>query len=318
MNRFALRELTDRLDAQSQCEDIVRILSTQEFPWDIEQALSFALFRTYAVPSIGVLLHETGEFNQRTQKRYDDTVLILDAILEHGMSSPQGRSAFRRMNQMHGAYDISNDDMRYVLSTFVVMPVRWLADFGWRALTPHEVTAWANYYRAVGRHMGIQDIPETYAAFATFLDAYEAKHFAFDARGRAVEDATLELLTTFPPTNLAPKRLVHLFARTLMEDSLLDAFHYPRPSPLSRTVFRLALKARGAFVRHALSPRKTPLHGRQRPNIRSYPQGFAVESLGTFPKTCPVKHATGTAPAAQSGACPVTAARDVSLRGGSQ
>ncbi len=292
MNRFAIRDQTDRLDAQTQYEDIVRLLATQEFPWDIEQALSFALFRTYAVPSIGVLLHETGEFNQRTQKRYDDTVLILDTIMEHGMASPAGREAFRRMNQMHGAYDISNDDMRYVLSTFVVTPVRWLADFGWRPLTPHEVTACVNYYRAVGRHMGIRDIPQTYEAFATLLDDYEAAHFAFDARSKAVADATLELLTTFPPSNLAPKRLVHLFARSLMEDALLDAFHYPHPSRFSRTVTRMALKARGAFVRYALSPRQEPLYGRQRPNIRSYPNGYTVDSLGTFPRTCPVKHGT--------------------------
>ncbi|MFP2930511.1 oxygenase MpaB family protein [Pyxidicoccus sp. 3LG] len=290
MNRYALRDRTDRLDAQTQHEEIVRILSTQEFPWDIEQALSFALFRTYAVPSIGVLLHETGEFNQRTQKRYDDTVLILDTILEHGMASQAGRNAFRRMNQMHGAYDISNDDMRYVLSTFVVTPVRWLAEFGWRPLTPHEVEAWTHYYRAVGRHMGIQDIPETFDAFVALLDGYEAAHFAFDERSRSVADATLELLTTFPPSNLAPKKLVKLFARTLMEDALLDAFHYERPSAFSRTVSRLALKARGKFVRYVLSPRSEPLHGRDRPNIRSYPNGYSVDQLGTFPKGCPVKH----------------------------
>ncbi|WP_164019551.1 oxygenase MpaB family protein [Pyxidicoccus trucidator] len=295
MNRFALRDHTDRLDAGTQYEEIVRVLATQEFPWDITQALSFALFRTYAVPSIGVLLHETGEFNQRTQKRYDDTVLILDAILEHGISSQPGRSAFRRMNQMHGAYDISNDDMRYVLSTFVVTPVRWLADFGWRSFTPNEVTAWTNYYRAVGRHMGIQDIPDTYDAFVALMDGYESTHFAFDARSRAVADSTLDLLATFPPSNLAPKRLVTLFARTLMERELLDAFHYPHPSALSRTVFRLALKARGKFVRYALSPRSTPLFGRERSHIRSYPNGCPVEQLGTFPKTCPVSHGAATA-----------------------
>ncbi|MCP3138620.1 oxygenase MpaB family protein [Pyxidicoccus xibeiensis] len=294
MNRFALRDSTDRLDAQTQYEDIVRILTTREFPWDIEQALSFALFRTYAVPSIGVLLHETGEFTQRTQKRYDDTVLILDAILEHGMTSPSGRSALRRMNQMHGAYDISNDDMRYVLSTFVVMPVRWLAEFGWRPLTPHEVSAWTHYYRALGRHMGIRDIPETFEAFVGLMDGYEATHFAFDARSRAVADVTLDLLTTFPPSHLAPKELVRLFARTLMEDALLDAFHYARPSALSRAVSRLALKARAKFVRYVLSPRREPLFVRGRPNIRSYPDGYTVEQLGTFPKTCPVNH--GAAP----------------------
>jgi hypothetical protein len=294
MKRFALRDRIALLDAKTQYEEIVRILSTQEFPWDIEQALSFALFRTYAVPSIGVLLYETGEFNQRTQKRYDDTVLILDAILEHGMASPVGRSAFRRMNQMHGAYDISNDDLRYVLSTFVVMPVRWLGDFGWRPFTSHEVDAWTNYYRAVGRHMGIREIPETFDAFAALMDGYESAHFAFDARSRAVADSTLDLLATFSPTNLAPKRLVDLFARTLMEDALLDAFHYARPSAFSRAVFRMALKARGRFVRYVLSPRREPLYGRDRSNIRSYPNGYSVEQLGTFPKTCPVKHGATT------------------------
>ncbi|QSQ11484.1 oxygenase MpaB family protein [Myxococcus landrumensis] len=294
MNRFALRDRTDRLDAETQYEDIVRILATQEFPWDIEQALSFALFRTYAVPSIGVLLHQTGEFTQRTQKRYDDTVLILDTLLEHGIHSPEGKGAFRRMNQMHGAYDISNDDMRYVLSTFVVTPVRWVAEFGWRPFTPHETAAWARNYREVGRHMGIRDIPETYEAFAKTLDDHEARHFAFDERSRAVADATLELLTTFPPSHLAPKKLVNLFARTLMEDALLDAFRYERPSALSRKVFRSALQLRGKFVRYFLSPRQEPYFGRSRPNVRSYPQGYQVEHLGTFPKGCPV-HAVSSA-----------------------
>jgi hypothetical protein len=33
------------------------------------------------------LLARTGEFTGRAQKRYDDTVLILDAVLEHGPAS---------------------------------------------------------------------------------------------------------------------------------------------------------------------------------------------------------------------------------------
>ncbi|WP_225887955.1 hypothetical protein [Myxococcus xanthus] len=119
-----------------------------------------------------------------------------------------------------------------------------------------------------------------------------AAHFAFDARSKAVADVTLELLTTFPPSNLAPKRLVHLFARSLMEDALPDAFHYAHASRLSRTVTRMALKARGAFVRYALSPREEPLYGQQRPNIRSDPNGYTADSLGPFPKRCPVKHGT--------------------------
>jgi hypothetical protein len=49
-----------RLDPEVDFEQIARITALHEFPWDSQQALSLALFRTYAVPSIGRLLHETG------------------------------------------------------------------------------------------------------------------------------------------------------------------------------------------------------------------------------------------------------------------
>src|SRR4051794_4723936 len=81
-----------------------------EFPFDIARALEFALFRTYAVPSISGLLDRTGEFNSHAQKRYDDTDLILNEIAENGYDSERGRAAIRRMNQMHGRFGISNDD----------------------------------------------------------------------------------------------------------------------------------------------------------------------------------------------------------------
>ncbi len=103
MDRHHWSRQISRLDPASDYEQIYRIVVSHEFPWDMNQSLSFALYRTYAVPSIGRLLSRTGEFTQRTQKRYDDTALILDTVLEHGMASPEGRAAVRRMNQMHGA-----------------------------------------------------------------------------------------------------------------------------------------------------------------------------------------------------------------------
>jgi len=293
MKRFDLRHRTDRLDPETQHEEIYRILATQEFPWDINQALSFALFRTYAVPTIGRLLFETGEFTERVQKRYDDTGLILDAVLEHGLTSDSGRVGIRRMNQMHGSYDISNDDMRYVLSTFVVTPVRWIDDFGWRKLTRNEIVGSTNYYRALGKYMGIKEIPETFEAFETFLDDYEREHFLFDEGGRAVADSTLDLLCTFPPNNLAPAPLIKRFSWALMDDPLLDAFAYRRPSRLVRTLSRAALKARARLVRF-YPVRTVPKFARDLPNIRSYPNGYDVEKLGTFPRTCPVQHTDGT------------------------
>lgn len=289
MTRYALRDRTDRLDPEVDYEEINRILATQEFPWDINQALSFALLRTYAVPSIGNLLFRTGEFTERVQKRYDDTGLILDAVLEHGFGSKQGRDGIRRMNQMHGSYDISNDDMLYVLSTFVVTPVRWIADYGWRALTDNEIDGSTNYYRELGRFMNIKDIPVDFATFERLMDSYERTHFAYDEGGRAVADATLELFCTFPPNNLAPKTAVKHFARSVMDTPLLNAFGYSHPTRIERALSVGALKARARLVR-LLRPRTTPKFARDLPNIRSYPNGYTVSKLGTFPTSCPIQH----------------------------
>ena len=153
-----------RLDPERDFEEIYRIVVAHEFPWDMNQALSFALFRTYAVPSIGRLLDETGEFARDTQRRYDDTALLLDEPARHGLHSDAGRRAIRRINQMHGAYDIAQDDLRYVLATFVVTPNRWMDDYGWRPFPPARCGRPCCYYRELGRLMGIREVPETYAA----------------------------------------------------------------------------------------------------------------------------------------------------------
>ena len=115
--------------------EIYQISAGREFPWDYTRALEFALFRTYCVPSISRLLAATGEFEKRPQQRYDDTALLMAEIAAHGYDSPRGRAALRVVNRAHGRYAIANDDMLYVLSTFVFDPIAWLARYGWRPVS---------------------------------------------------------------------------------------------------------------------------------------------------------------------------------------
>src|SRR6476469_532630 len=287
MGRFDVLRRIEELDPARDFVEIYGLMGTREFPWDMNQALSFALFRTYAVPGIGGLLARTGEFTERTQTRPDDTVLILDAVLEHGMASEQGRTAIRRMNQMHRSYDISNDDLRYVLATFVVTPIRWTDRYGWRRMTDVERVAGANYYRDLGRRMGIRNMPATWQAFARLLDAYEREHFGFDLGGRTVAEATLELLATFSPNDRLPRAVVRRISFATMDDALLDAFAFPHPSRMFRGLVGGALRLRGRVVRF-LPPRTEPFFARQLPQVRSYPAGYRVAELGTFPAGCPI------------------------------
>ena len=293
MKKSYWRDLNNRLDPETDFVEIYRNVGLHEFTWDLNQALSFALFRTYAVPSIGALLDATGEFTGQVQKRYDDTGLLLEASLAHGFDSPEGRTGVRRINQMHAMYDISNDDFRYVLATFVVVPKRWLDDHGWRPLTAVELRASVVYYRELGKRMAIKDIPETYVGFATLMDDYEREHFAFDAGARRVADSTLDLLTTFYPRPAA--KLVNVFSRALMDEPLLAAFGYASPSAPARRLSAGALQARARLLR-ALPPRRKPRHAIDTPRIRSYADAPDLSSLGTFVPGCPVPHTTTRAP----------------------
>jgi hypothetical protein len=270
----------EQLDPEVDFLEIYRIMAGHEFPWDMVQSLGLALYRTYAVPSIGELLGRTGEFEHRTHKRYADTGLILDAITEHGFASRDGRSAIRRMNQMHGSYAISNDDMRYVLSTFVVIPMRWMDAYGWRAMSERERVASANYYRELARHMNIKDAPATHEEFAALLDAYEREHFAYSPGGRTVSDATLGLLAGFYPRPLRP--LLRRGTLALLDPPLRAAFRYPDPDPVTRALTIGGLKARAAIERR-LPSRRTPLHVRELRDFQFYPHGYSVDQLGTFP-----------------------------------
>ena len=264
-----------------EAEEIHRITAGIEFPWDVRQALGLALFRTYAVPSIGELLARTGEFTAHTQKRYDDTVLLLGATVERGLDDPDARTAIRRMNQMHRRYGITNDDMLYVLATFVVTPLRWLDAFGWRPLHPHERVAAVAHDRALGRRMGIRDLPADEAGFAALMDRVEAERFRHTEGGRRVADATLALMATFPPFARLPGPVVRRGTTCLMDPHLLRALGYAVPTRAERLAAHAGMRLR-ARIERRMRPRTAMVTVDDLPEVRSYPAGFDLARLGTF------------------------------------
>src|ERR671928_1346179 len=99
-----------RLDPVRDHQRIVFLSTRYDFPFDTTRALEFALFRTFCVPTVSALLDHTGEFAARPQKRYDDTDIIVSELMEWGYDSERGKRALRRMNQIHGRFQIANDD----------------------------------------------------------------------------------------------------------------------------------------------------------------------------------------------------------------
>ncbi len=264
----------DALDAERDHQTIVRWLFCYVFPWD-SLSVEFAFFRTFAVPTISGLLDETGEFACRPQKRYDDTDLILSEILEHGYDSPHGRAALRRMNQIHRRYAISNEDYLYVLSTFIYEPVRWNARFGWRVVTEKEKLANFYFWREVGRRMNIQGIPDHYAAFEAFNEAYEAAHFRYHPSNARVAGHTRDLfLSWYLPRRLYP--LGRPFIYAIMDDRLLQACGFRRPPHWMQRLVAWGLRSRGRLY-HRFQRR--PFF-RTQMRRRTYPAGYAIDELG--------------------------------------
>ena len=259
---------------------IVYLMTAYEFPFDITRALEFALFRTFAVPSIGGLLARTGEFGARAQKRYDDTDLILSQIYEFGYDSERGRAALRRMNGIHKRFNIANEDYLYVLSTFVFEPARWLDRFGWRRLVTQEKLAFFYFWSEVGRRMNISSIPESYEEFERYNIEYEQNHFRYNDSSRQVAVATRDMfLDWFLPRAL--HQIGEPVIYSLMDDRLLDAFHFPKPPSGMRHLVEGFLRFRSRIVRR-LSERSRP-RMRSEMRHRTYPDGYLTEELGPPP-----------------------------------
>jgi hypothetical protein len=270
----------EALDPRRDYLRIVWLDTCHEFPWDTARALELALFRTFAAPSISAILDQTGEFGERAQRRYDDTDLILSEILEYGFDHPRGREAIRHMNRLHGARTIPNEDMLYVLSTFVLEPGRWIDRFGWRRVTDVEKSAALEYWRHLARYLHVTGLPATYAELDTFNREYERRHFRRTAANRRVADATLEMFAGwYLPGPLRP--LARPFVYALLDDPLRNALGYPRPPRVARWLAVGALRARAAVVRR-LPERRHPLR-RTQIRRRSYPTGYRVEQLGAAP-----------------------------------
>lgn len=273
--RGVLAEI-ETLDPEIDFERISYLSASYDFPWDVEQSLSLAFFKTYGIPSISAVLDKAAEFRVRPQKRYDDTKLVLAEIFEHGMDSERGREANRLLNSMHARYEINNDDYLYVLSTMVLVPLRWNERFGWRRCTEKERRATLNYWRALGRRMKIRDIPDNLDALDRWSRAYEKANLRYSSSSRHVADDTMRLFLSWYPRPL--RGLVRLVIDSLLEDALLEAFGYPRPPAWFRRSVELGLRVRARII--PFLPRRKQPRLVTRERVRSYPAGHRIDQLG--------------------------------------
>ena len=252
---------------------IVTLTGRYDFPWDWDQGTAIAFLRDYGVPSISRLLDRTREFEDHGVKRYDDTLFFQEEAILEGVDSERSRAAVRRLNRIHGHYDIPNDEFQYVLATTIVGPVRWIRRYGWRPVDAHELVALARFTTRFGELMGIKGLPETYDGYEELLDSYESERFEFDPANRRVTEATIRIGRQTAPWYLKPGfRRVSI---ALMDEPLRVALGMERQPRWLVAAVDLGLRLRAKVLRFA-PPRRAPFERKH----ATYPNGYEPSQIG--------------------------------------
>lgn len=299
-------QLISSLDPVRDALAVCRMTYFVEFPFLSKKALEFALFKTFAIPTISKVLAATRQFSPpNVIKRYDDTHIIVEELLSSHVDSLRGSFALRRLNFIHSHYNISNQDYLYTLSTFILEPKRFAARFGYRNWTENETTANFVMWRSIGIRMGIKDIPETVEEMERFSLQYEADHMVFAHSNRTVADATLDLLLSIVPACLRPT--ARLIVYGVLEERLIDAMGYPRqpywfismvtgtlhlclgtfvgwflpPRPLTWSTERISMEVEDEEEEKEREKVHKLRYSEYKPE--SYPDGYRMDGLGYAP-----------------------------------
>lgn len=289
-DRFAQVRYMNALDPERDCHKIHRTYSTIEFPWDYGRGLEIALLKTCCVPSISATLQQSGHFTKAAQKRYDDTRILLGEIVKHGYDAPRGRQALRRINRAHRGLNADNDDMLYVLSTFIYEPVRWIDRWAWRKVTQVEKLGSFYFFREIGLRMNITSVPTDYAALLKFNENYERRRFQYELSNERVGTAVLRLYSSW-----YPRPIDALVAATLpcrLDQPTRRALGLPEPGALPRGANWFGLKAHG--LAELIAPR-TIRKLMTRPAARTYPgypRGYDLSEIGSHVEQPPAASET--------------------------
>lgn len=234
-------------------------------------SLSFALFKTYGIPTISDLLRKTGELSGSgtVSKRYADTEILIASYMKCpvvsgslGTSSkqddPRGAIALARMNWLHNKYNISNEDYLYTMALFVLEPPKWAALWGWRSLSPLECQAFFVFWRDIGHHMGLKDIPSTLDELKDWSEAYEKETMIPAQSNHDVAVATTEELLDMVPNAFGLKNFGRRVTFSLLEERVRMAMMFPDQPRIIHAFVYVSLIAVSVFQHYLCFPRVKP------------------------------------------------------------
>ena len=140
------------------------------------------------------------------------------------------------MNYIHSQYQkagkISNEDLLYTLSLFILEPPRWVEKYEWRSMTDMELCSIGTQWKSIGDAMGIQykgflahnewvDGLDFFYDIRAWAEEYEAQYMVPAQSNKQTADELVPLLLFYVPKLLKPA--VANLVGVLMGDRLRTA-----------------------------------------------------------------------------------------------
>lgn len=277
-SRRAALDHQHTLAAEGKWDELYRRTMLWEFPDEALLGFQLAFYRPFAVPRMAEILVQSGQFSTGAEKRSYDTGLIIHEIIYGGLDSPVAKQMVGLMNRLHRSWSIEQEDFTYILNAFIVVPFRHIDRAGWRRPVEVEKEAAWRFYHRLGRMMGIQVLPDSYAAAIEQFDDYERGHVAASAAGHRLNREVLAVLRQRLP---APLRLCAgpLNSILLDDPQVASALGLPQVGPAIGFAAHQAMRAKASFTKARPAPTKSAFTPGQ-PAGRIYPHGYSVEQLG--------------------------------------
>ncbi|CAF4738514.1 unnamed protein product [Rotaria sp. Silwood1] len=251
---------------------ICHLTSALDMPFLSRISTSFALFKTYGIPTISRLLVQTKQLTTLdvAGRRAEDTSVLINEFVFHDFDSHRARMSVARINYLHGLYKnhISNDDMLYTLSVFILEPIRWAKKFEWRSLVSIEEEARFIVWKTIGERMNIENIPLTYREIEKWSEDYEIKHMIYAKNNQICGEATLKLMLSLYPSWM--QNFVRQMLISLIDERLRLSMDFEEVPYWIKHFTVIIFNIRAFFLRHCTLP-------------RIYPDDF-----GQGPTSCPM------------------------------
>ncbi|HEY1213233.1 MAG TPA: oxygenase MpaB family protein [Bryobacteraceae bacterium] len=245
---------------------------------EFEIGFFLSYYRNFSIPHIAQVLALTGEVHARPSKRSMDTAIVMYELIEDGFDGARGQAMVDLLNRVHKGIRGTNEDFLYVLTTLLVVPIRFCDAHGRRGTTDEERQAATDFYAELAQRMRIDHAFMSYESAERFLNDYEEQFSAPSDAGAELMSSTMSLFRDRLPGPLAPLA-AHVLS-VLFDDSRLSrSLGLPVPNLVIRTAVHFGLRVRAAQLR------RRPPRGQSRFNPGKagsgvYPDGYSIDELG--------------------------------------